>query len=65
MKSFSSCKSLFKTGSLFGMVSYKTKALSTIYGLVDWWNHTLTHILPSSYQVLTNASSGWQPTAWL
>jgi hypothetical protein len=32
------------------MVTYKTKALLTIYGLVDWWNHTLTHVLPSSYQ---------------
>jgi hypothetical protein len=23
------------------------------------WNHTLTHVLLSSYQVFTNASSGW------
>jgi hypothetical protein len=23
------------------------------------WNHTLTHVLSSSYQVLTNTSSGW------
>ena len=51
-RSMMSCSSLLKRNSLFGIVSNQNKCLVNYLWVSGI---TLSHVLPSSYKVLTNA----------